>query len=138
MAVARVPGRTALYGIFRPLRHSPLVSAATCRRLCRFVRASLPRHRLRLNGAVSHSLFIDFKSIGNTDGCRQICFFVPPYRGCHPIMASHKRMGKYELLAILNVWLRAVHSVSEKSPHSCGGSICSSLPEPPFKPPHAF
>lgn len=45
-------------------------------------------------------------------------------------------MGKYKSLARCNVWLRAVHSVSEKSPRSCGGSICSDLPEPPFLSPH--
>lgn len=45
-------------------------------------------------------------------------------------------MGKYKSLARCNVWLRAVHSVSEKSPRSCGGSICSGLPEPPFLSPH--
>lgn len=41
-------------------------------------------------------------------------------------------MGKYKSLAGCNVWLRPVHSVLEKSPHSCGGSICSVLPEPSF------
>ncbi len=45
-------------------------------------------------------------------------------------------MGKYKSLARCNVWLRAVHSVSEKSPRSCGGSICSGLPEPSFLSPH--
>lgn len=45
-------------------------------------------------------------------------------------------MGKYKSLAGCNVWLRPVHSVSEKSPHSCGGSICSSLPEPSFLSPN--
>ena len=45
-------------------------------------------------------------------------------------------MGKYKLLAGCNVWLRPVHSVPERSPHSCGGSICSVLPEPSFLSPH--
>lgn len=45
-------------------------------------------------------------------------------------------MRKYKSLAGCNVWLRTVHSVSEKSPRSCGGNICSVLPEPSFLSPH--
>lgn len=46
-------------------------------------------------------------------------------------------MGRSKSLARCNVWLRPVHSATEKSPRSCGGSIYSEQPEPSFFTPHA-
>ena len=118
----------------QPVTHR--LFAASNRRLCLFVRSSLHWHKLRLLGLHHYSLFIDFMSIGNNYVADRYVALSRHAWGAVPIKASHKRVGKYKSLARFNVWLRTVHSVSEKSPHSCGGSICSVLPEPSFLSPH--
>lgn len=54
------------------------LSAATCRRLCRFARTSLHWHRLRLNGAVLHICIMLFSVVPRKAEDDLLLIYGPP------------------------------------------------------------
>lgn len=143
MPPVRVPGRIALYGIFRPLRHSPLEQQPPKRTVsqCRVLQILVIAAHFFLSGLPRFSLSV-FMSIAATAGAAKIYVFM----GFHPgepfqSVRTDNKWVRYKLLAIAKRVAKGYSSgfgIKNLQTSCVGLYFFHQGPNIPLLPPHAF